>query len=296
MIDDPTRAAVPNRAEALAARNRLFEPLDVTQRVVHAAGVETTVVEGGAGPPLVLLHGQGGSALAWLPPLRAFLRTHRVVIPDLPGLGESTLRDHHIDPERIVAWLTAVFAATCEEPPTVVGLSLGGTFAAHLGVRDGDAARRIVLADSGSLGRFRPDPRTMPALIRLSTSPSEPRLERFFRHTVADLDRFKRWWGDRWPDFVAYGLERAATPEVQAVNRLLLRRVGVRRIPDADLGGIETPVRLVWGAEDRIMKPRIAHRAASRFGWPLHLLEDCGHASCWDHPDAFVDAVAAPWS
>src|SRR5205085_11806944 len=43
----------------------------------------------GSGPALVLLHGGAGSWQHWVRTVPAFSATHRVLAPDLPGLGES---------------------------------------------------------------------------------------------------------------------------------------------------------------------------------------------------------------
>lgn len=279
------------RIQALAARNRILGNLSVTERSEELAGVTTTMLEGGDGPPLVLLHGQGASALAWLPVLPRLLAGHRVIVPDLPGLGESNASDNELDAEGMVSWLGELIAKTCDAPPTIVGLSLGGTIAAHYAVQHGDTCRRIVLVDSGSLGPFRPDPRVLPALIRVQVSPTPRNIERFFGYTVVDLDGFKTRMGDKWQDFVGYGQERNTTASVKSANRQLLRRLGTKQIPDSELGGIACPVALIWGRQDRIMKVQIAENAASRFGWPLQVIEDCGHVSCWDQPDTFAEAL-----
>ena len=46
-------------------RKRLLSGASVTEHEVLLAGVSTAVVQGGQGPPLVLLHGPGGSAVHW---------------------------------------------------------------------------------------------------------------------------------------------------------------------------------------------------------------------------------------
>lgn len=281
------------RSEALAARLRLRDGLSVAERVLEIAGVSTTVWEGGGGPPIVLLHGQGASAAAWLPVIPNLLATHRLVIPDLPGLGESINHDGDLDAAHLIDWLGGLISETCSQPPTVVGLSLGGTVAAHFAVGRGHECRQVALVDSGSLGPFRPDPRLLPALIRSTIRPTEPNIERLFRHTVTDLARFKSLLGGKWGDFIAYGRERAATATVQAANRHMLRRLGTKQIPDADLRGIEAPVALIWGRHDRVMKLGIAESASEKFGWPLHVIDDAGHVSCWDQPDVFAQTIRA---
>jgi hypothetical protein len=53
-------------ATADTARARLLDGLPVTQRSVQAAGISTSLLEGGEGPPIVLLHGPGEFAAKWL--------------------------------------------------------------------------------------------------------------------------------------------------------------------------------------------------------------------------------------
>ncbi|MGH3650664.1 MAG: alpha/beta fold hydrolase, partial [Acidimicrobiia bacterium] len=144
------------RTQALAARRRLLDGPSVTERVVEVAGIETSLLEGGEGRPLVLLHGQGASAVAWAPIIPALRANHRVVVPDLPGLGESQVHHGELDATRVTEWLNGLVAETCDEPPTIVGLSLGGTIAIHFAVDHGDKCRSLVLVDSSSLGPFRP--------------------------------------------------------------------------------------------------------------------------------------------
>jgi pimeloyl-ACP methyl ester carboxylesterase len=53
---------------------------------------------------------------------------------------------------------------------------------------------------------------------------------------------------------------------------------------------------LLWGGQDRIVSVRVAESAGSQLGWPLHLVEDAGHAPHIEQPAAFLatltDALA----
>jgi pimeloyl-ACP methyl ester carboxylesterase len=275
----------------MAMRQRVLEGLPVVEQRIRVAGVSTALIRGGTGSPLVLLHGQGGSGIAWAPVLPRLLESHHVIAPDLPGLGESVVESGEIDPELAVAWLKALLQETCTEPPVVVGFSLGGSFAARLGVLNEVSCRLFVLADSGSLAPFRPDPGILPALIRLNIRPNGRNLKRFFSMTMVDFERFHSSLGDRWPAFEAYGLDRNSDPSVKTANRQLLRRIGTKQIPASDLAGIKAPVALIWGDQDRVMRVGIARAAHEKFGWPLHLIENSGHTTKWDQPDAFIDAL-----
>ncbi|HLM32104.1 MAG TPA: alpha/beta fold hydrolase, partial [Solirubrobacterales bacterium] len=69
------------------ARDRMLAGLPVTERRLDVAGIETAVLEGGVGPPLILLHGaiECGGAY-WAPVIPALAGRHRVIVPDVPGL------------------------------------------------------------------------------------------------------------------------------------------------------------------------------------------------------------------
>jgi alpha/beta hydrolase fold len=104
-------------------REQLLDGLPLQARRRELDGITTVVLEGGDGPPLVLLHGgiRAGGVIWWrvLPRLAS---TNRLVVPDLPGLGESAPAAR-LDSGTLAAWLAALIQATCEEPPTLVAHS-----------------------------------------------------------------------------------------------------------------------------------------------------------------------------
>jgi pimeloyl-ACP methyl ester carboxylesterase len=265
----------------------------VAERRCDVAGVDTVILEGGEGPPLVLLHGIGSFAPEWALVISELVRDHRVVAPDLPGLGASTIGPGKRTVGDAVAWLDDLIAQTCDAAPTIVGHSLGGALAAHYAIEHGDRIRRIVLVDASSLGRFRPAPGVVFALMRYGARPSPRSRDRFLRQVLVDVDRARATWGDRWAGLEAYDIEQASTTSVDRATRDLLLGIGIRRIDPDRLADIGVPVSLIWGRRDRLMRLRIAQRASKRYGWPLHVLEDCGHGPQIECPAAFVEALAA---
>ena len=286
----PTQAGLISEMEM---RERLLKDLPVTERRLDLAGVSTSLLEGGEGPPIVLLHGQGGFAAMWGRVIPHLVGSHHVAVPDLPGLGHSEVRAGNLDARAMVAWLGELIEQTCAEPPVLVGHSLGGSFAAHFAIERGDQLRGIVLVDSGSLAPFRPAPGALAALVRYIRRPSPATYKRFSRQVFFDPDRVRSEGGERWETLQAYHIDRTTQPSVRAANRHLLRRIGVRRIPPDQLRKIDVPVALIWGRNDRIMQFRIAEEANSRFGWPLYPIDDCGHVSSVERPDAFLEALHA---
>src|SRR5262245_1583402 len=98
-MNTPTQTRASNRERDTArsdavlteadARERLIAWMPVTERRLDLAGVSTAVLEGGAGPPVVLLHGPFANAGHWLRVVPGLAASHRVVVPDLPGHGTS---------------------------------------------------------------------------------------------------------------------------------------------------------------------------------------------------------------
>ena len=161
------------RAIADDARQRLLAGAAVTERRLDLAGVSTAVLAGGDGPPVVLLHGQGGWSGMWLPLIPDLVRTHRVVAPDLPGLGASEVPDGPLDADRVLTWLGGLIQRTCPAPPALVGISLGASIAARFAIAHPDRLSRLVLLGAGGLGRFRPAPAVALAMARFIARPSE---------------------------------------------------------------------------------------------------------------------------
>jgi pimeloyl-ACP methyl ester carboxylesterase len=274
------------------ARRRVLAGATVTERRVELAGVSTALLESGEGPPVVLLHGQGGWSGMWLPVIGDLRTTHRVIAPDLPGLGGSELPDGPPDAARVLAWLDALVRHTCPAPPALVGASLGASIAARFAIAHPDRVSRLVLADAGSLGRFRPAPGVMLALVRFLARPSERTQEGFLRQVAVDPGRVRAMMGERWEASQAYNLDRARTPSVRAANRRMLRELGTKAIPSGELARIAVPTTLIWGRQDRVMRLRIAEAASARYGWPLHVIEDAGHFAA-EQPEAFRRALRA---
>jgi pimeloyl-ACP methyl ester carboxylesterase len=285
IVEDGSR-----RATGEDARRRLLAGAPVTERRLDLAGVSTAVLEGGDGPPVVLLHGQGGWSGMWLPVITELVTTHRVVAPDLPGLGASEVPDGLPDAARVLAWLGELIQRTCQSPPALVGASLGASIAARFAIAHPDRLSRLVLIGAGSLARFRPAPGVVLALIRFITRPNERTHAGFLRQVAVDPARVRALMGDRWEASQAYNLDRARTPSVRAANRRLLRELGTRRIPPQELARITVPTSLIWGRHDRVMRLRIAEAASARYGWPLHVIEDAGHFSI-EQPEAFRAAL-----
>ena len=276
-------------------RDRLLRRVPVTECRLDAAGIPTAVLEGGDGPPLVLLHGPGETAVNWRWSIPNLVTTHRVFAPDLPAHGSSGAGDRRLDAERAVDWLDALVEATCDEPPTIVGHVLGGAIAARFAARRPACLRRLVLVDTLGLGRFRPRIGFAVGFLRFLARPRPKSFERFMGQCAFDLDELRHVLNDDWPSFVAYNLAMATSDTTGDAGRLF-RKAGLPRIPADELDRIAVPTTLIWGRHDRANRVRIAQRASARHGWPLHVIEMAADDPARDQPEAFISAMQSALS
>lgn len=274
------------------ARARLLDRLPVQVRGLDVDGIATSVLEGGQGPPLVLLHGAtAAGGLVWWRVLSHLAERYRVVVPDLPGFGASDAVEA-LDAPLVGAWLARVVALTCPEPPTVVAHSNPGSLAARSAARDAGVFGRLVLVAAPGLGRWRPpSPAFVAAAVRMNVRPSRRSIERFETGwCYRDLDRIRREDPEGNEAFETYLLSRSAQPGTKRAVRQVIR-AGTERVPDEELRAIRTPTALVWGRHDVLVPRATGERASARMGWPLHLVDEAGHLPHVDQPVAFGEAL-----
>jgi pimeloyl-ACP methyl ester carboxylesterase len=293
VIKAPTKKRSSPRPVGDDPRERLLAGLPVTERRLQLAGVSTAVLEGGDGPPVVLLHGPGGYAAHWMGVIPGLVPTHRVIAPDLPGHGASEAADGALGAERVLGWLGELIERTCVSPPAVVGQLLGGAIAARFAIDRGDSLNQLVLVDTFGLTEFQPVPEFGFALRQFLAQPTEATHQDLWRHCAFDLDGLRRRMGERWKPFEAYNLERASTPSVQAALATLMERFGTPAIPAPDLARIAVPTTLIWGRHDRATPLSVAEAASARYGWPLHVIENANDDPPVERPEALLDALRA---
>jgi pimeloyl-ACP methyl ester carboxylesterase len=268
-------------------RSRLLAGLPVRERRLELAGTSTAVLEGGDGPPIVLLHGPGESAANWRWVIPGLAETHRVIAPDLPAHASTDAPEGQLDADRVLAWLGELIDRTCGEPPALVGHVIGGAIAARFAIATGGRLSRLVLVDSLGLARFRPAPRFAYGLATFATRPNERRYDRFMRQCAFDLDALRDRMGADWEPFADYNLELARGPKAKAAGKLL-RRVGLPRIAPEELARISVPTSLIWGRHDRANRLRVAEAASERYGWPLRVIDRSADDPARDQPEEFL--------
>ena len=290
VLDTPRNVDSHARRATSDARARLLQGVPIHERRLDVNGIATSVLEAGAGPPLVLLHGGlecGG--VYWAPVISRLADTYRVIVPDVPGLGESA-PFATVDAGAFANWFSALLGLTCDEKPALVAHSLLGSFAAGYAAQHGDLLSRLIIYGAPGVGPYRMPLGLLVTAIRFDLRPSERNGERFERWAFLDLERTRRRDADWFKAFRAYALSRAIVPHVKRTMRRLIK-IGTRQVSDTELRRIQVETALLWGKHDRMAPLCLAEGASARLGWPLQVIDDAGHVPHIEQPNAFLAAL-----
>lgn len=272
-------------------RSQLLDGLPVTEQFFDLAGISTAVLTGGEGKPLILLHGPGETSLWWMRVIPILVKSHRVIVPDLPGHGSSNIDSDKLDTDLVFRWLSELIEQTCPCPPILAGNILGGSIGARFCVNHGEQVGHLVLVNSLGLGKFRPAPIFAFRLIRFMMSSTEKNFERFFPNCMYDVDELQNSMSGKWDPFIKYNLECANDKERSDAMQFLMKTVGIPKIPDDTLNNIDVPTSLIWGRHDKANKLNIARSASKKFGWPLFVIDETRDDPKLERPDEFVQAL-----
>jgi pimeloyl-ACP methyl ester carboxylesterase len=268
------------------------------KQVVSIHGHEVSYRDVGDGPVLLLLHGIAGSARAWRDVMPALAGEYRMIAPDLLGHGESAKPRGDYSLGAYASGLRDLLDALGVERATLVGQSFGGGVAMQLAYQHPERCERLVLVDSGGLGR------EVNPILRAATLPlAEYVMPVLFPSFVKERgDAVSRFLRDR-------GIRSGRAAEVWLAYRSLTetenRKAFVRTVRSViDPGGqtvsamdrlylaAEVPTLIVWGADDSIIPVRHAHAAHEAIpGSRLELFEGVGHFPHVEAPERFVEVL-----
>jgi pimeloyl-ACP methyl ester carboxylesterase len=277
-------------AVTLHPRQQLIGVLPVAERRLKLNGVITSVLEGGEGSPLVLLHGPGAYGAQWIRTIPALTATHRVIAPDLPGHGASDVFNGAPTRERVTGWLDDLIECTCAKAPVLVGHTLGGAIAANFAAEAGRLLAGLVLVDSLGLAAFRPAPAFGAALQAFLHEPTEHTHDGLWSQCVYDLDGVKRNLGEKWQWIKAANLAYSGPARMAALGAWM-EEFGFPAIPPSTLARIDVPTTLIWGRHDRATPLAVAEAASQRYGWRLEIIDGAADDPTLEQPEAFLGAL-----
>ncbi|MCR6626231.1 MAG: alpha/beta hydrolase [Pseudoxanthomonas sp.] len=245
-------------------------------------------------PTVVLVHGFTGGKENWYPLATRLRDRYRLVIPDLPGWGESQRIDgadygFKAQATRLAAFLRAI--RRDGSPIVLVGHSMGGGIVAITAAEQPDLVARVALIDAAGV-RFADNAFGLEVLAGRNP---------FAVYDAASLQRYlDTVFHDRaaqpaipWPASKAVIDWRIAQApfEQQVLDRI--GRSNERFLPGEMAASIRQPTLLLWCRQDRVIDPSAMALYAEKIPQALQVsLDGCGHMSIMEKPDDVAAAVA----
>jgi len=250
----------------------------------------------GEGPPILLIHGITSSSRTWKRVMPRLAETHTVIAPDLLGHGQSAKPQGDYSLGAYASGIRDLLVALEIPRATVVGHSLGGGIAMQFAYQFPERMGRMVLINSGGIGR-----EVNPILRAAALPGAELVLPFMFHPTLHDAAlKVRRAIGriglqpNADIDGVSEGFASLTKADARRAFLNTVRSVidvGGQKVSASDrlYLAADVPTLIVWGENDRIIPVEHAHAAHEMMpGSRLELFSDAGHFPFNDHPDRFI--------
>jgi 2-hydroxy-6-oxonona-2,4-dienedioate hydrolase len=241
---------------------------------------------GDSGPPIVFVHGPGGSADRWAFNLNAFYQAgYHALALDLPGhgLASKTLKDPFSVPG--YAHVLAAFLDELAEPAVLVGASVGAHIAAYCATQTPGRVRALVLVSGGGAIPLGSEHRER--LRRIAT----------YRSREGGLERLRRCLFDprlAAGDIVEQEFRLNTSPGAEECLHAF--RGYIAEGIDGDVVGVrlrelatQIPCLVVWGADDKVLPSTFGLAMQSAIGGSSRFIaiKSTGHAPYFERPWEF---------
>jgi abhydrolase domain-containing protein 6 len=218
------------------------------KRHIQVGGVPFVIYESdGMGEPILMLHGFTADKDVWARFARHFAQGHRVIVPDLPGHGETGRQPAlnygmTAQVERLVALLDALKVGKIH----VIGNSMGGNLAAQFALDHPERTLSMALVDPAGLPQ--PHPSAMRRMLASGHNPfliqSRSAFYSFYPMTMADPPFM--------PGFVLDAIADRYIAQRQAFAHIFADIEQPTRL-QSQASDIQAPGLLLWGREDQLI-------------------------------------------
>ena len=286
------------------AVSKFYDIVDPTLRV-H-------VLEAGHGEPVLFVHGGNSVAAGWTPLLASFHQAFRVLAPDRPGCGLTTMFNYSgvLLRAHAVTFVRGLMDAMGVSRTAIVGNSMGGYFALAFALAYPDRVSKLILVGepAGSAPEIRLANRLVgtriinSALFATVLKPGRP--GPVSTRLVAHPDRVPN---DLHDCLTAGAVIPGAVESWITLNESFMRPQGAGLFAAAstltfalrpELGGLRPPTLLLWGEKDSFGPPSLGQEMARLMpSGRCEVIPDAGHLAWLDQLEmctarirAFLDA------
>ncbi|WP_455389424.1 alpha/beta fold hydrolase [Petrachloros mirabilis] len=268
-----------------------FEAIErIPIKTVAVKGQTMAYLDLGTGPPVILIHGFGGSMWQWEHQQAALSTSMRLITPDLIGSGLSDKPDIEYRPEEMLDYFVSFMDALQIPQAVLVGNSMGAGLAIGMALTHPDRVSRLILIDG------------LPSDV--SNKLTSPSIKRALQTSAPSwLVSFGNWlFGGLMIESVLKEIvydPALLTPAVVERSNRNRQRPGLippiltvrQTLPlwEAEfakrIGDITLPTLILWGEEDRVFPITVGeelHRTIK--GSSFVRIPKAGHIPQWEQP------------
>jgi len=251
--------------------------VDHTATRLSVRGCNIALMRGGAGRPLLFLHG-GNDAGIWIPALADLAARRDVLAPVHPGFGASDTPDWLDTVADLASFYLDVLDQLDLSNVDLVGCDLGGWIAAELAVRNTRRLSSLTLVGAAGIhvkGVAQLDP-----FLRTDAE------------NIRDLFHDPTRSRELWQHLSHKEMEDVVLKNQTTTAKLTWQPRGYNPHLYKWLHRVDVPTLLIWGADDRLY-PKDYAAAYQRLipGAKTAIIADCGHLPHVEQPRAFVAAL-----
>jgi pimeloyl-ACP methyl ester carboxylesterase len=272
----------------LAATSGITEPGRLRFETVRTRSGRLSILEAGTGPPVLCLHGLGGTKASFLPTVAALADSFRVIAVDLPGFGDS---GKPIGAPYNSEWFARsafeLLDALELDSAHLVGNSMGGRVAIEAGLMDPARTNRLVLLSPALAWladrRWALLVRALRPELGLLQPAPKPVVDQIVRRLIPTADG---GWASAGVDEF---LRAYLTPRGRAAFYASARNIYLDE-PHGDSGfwtrlaALSPDAMFVWGRRDTLVPIGFMKHVERTLPRARHVELDCGHVPQIERP------------
>ena len=227
-------------------------------------------IEKGKGDPIILLHGLFGALSNWKSVVSYFSKTNRIIIPRIP-LTEVDVKEANL--ESITELIIKFINKLKLKKFTLIGNSLGGHVGLMYSILNPKKVKKLIL--TGSSG-----------LYENSFGGSYPKRGDYnyindrINYTFYNPNILSKKYVDE--------IFKTLNDNAKCLNIITIARSAQRNNLARKLYKIQCPTLLVWGLNDTITPPSVAHQFNNLIpNSNLKFIDKCCHAPMMERPKTF---------
>jgi pimeloyl-ACP methyl ester carboxylesterase len=270
-MKDDSLADITSHADFIAATRSMLAHAGLTRKSLDG----TVYWTGGDGPrTLCLIHGVNDHAGTWSLVAPALMKSCRLIIPDLPGHGDSEPKTGPLDMQHLVDRLGAILDAEEISNVTLAGNSMGAWISILYTLAHPSRVAALFLESGGGLAL----PLGVP-LVAANRDEAVPILQAVHGPNV------------QLPDWAVDALITRSSDS--PMLRLVAGGMASYFIDDR-LAGLRVPVTVIWGANDGVVTREYIERLhAGIAGARLCIIDDAAHIPHAQQPERFIACLQA---